>query len=297
MHVVVSAIWYPVAIARYILDALRRVDGLEITTVGIKTGTYIPWHGGMRLPESYVYNPDIEIGKIGTRMVPIRYVENLLPKPPDVWIQVDAAFYLHGKPTHGKNIIIGTDPHVINYDAQRIFADDFYCMQSPYIKNGDKYLPYAYDPVWHRPVEKTEPIYDVAMVGMMYRKRIRFIQMLGVKRFFAECGLAYDDARAVYSSAIVSFNYSSKLDLTARVFELAAMGVPFAANEVPDLKLIFGDTIPTFAGIDDGVKIIRDLLNDESYRAEATRVALDVVQKHTWDARVQQVLMGETYNV
>ena len=296
MHVVVSAIWYPVAIARYILSALQRVDGLEITTVGVKAGTYIPWNGGMHMPEKYVHNPDIEVGKIGTRIVPIRQVEAMLPKPADVWIQVDAGFYLHGRPQYGRNVIIGTDPHVLNYDTQRIFADDFYCMQTPYAKNGDKYLPYAYDPIWHRPLEKYEnPLYDVAMIGIMYRQRIDLLKRLTDLRTFAQCGLAYQELRDVYADTLVSFNYSSRLDLTARVFELAAMGIPFAANEVPDAKMIFGDAIQTFAGVDNGVVLIRKMVNNDSFRDNASRLAADAVHDHTWDARVAQVLAGETY--
>lgn len=298
MHVVVSAIWYPVAIARYILAALNDMDGVEVTTVGVATGTYIPWGGGMRLPESYVYNPDIVVGKLGNHFVPISMVEARLPKPADVWLQVDAGFYLQGRPRAGRNVVIGTDPHALNYDRQRVYADDFYCMQTPYMKHGDKYLPYAYDEQWHAPLERNGEFgIDVAMVGVVYPNRQQFIRQLSGLRIHAGCGNAYGDARHIYENSAVSFNLSSALDLTARVFELAAMGVPFAANDVPDMKLLFGDEVLSFAGTMDGARLVRELVNNADMRMEVAKRARRAVQGHTWGARVAQIMDGGSYEI
>jgi hypothetical protein len=72
---------------------------------------------------------------------------------------------------------VATDPHALNYDRQRQLADFFFNMQTPYMENGDIYLPYAYDPTVHYPVE-IDKLYDVCMIGLHYPQRDQLVNHL-----------------------------------------------------------------------------------------------------------------------
>lgn len=300
MVVVLSAIWYPVAIARYFLNALRRRDDVTVVTAGIDSGTYIPWGGGMHLSAQYTIHTDFTLPMRAVqrrRTLPISIIENKLPADlkPDLWINIDAGFSWTGHPKYGRVALVETDPHALDYRVSRRYADDVYCMQTPYIRAGEKYLPYAYDKEYHRRLQRGGAEFDIGFVGVVYNNRRRFLSGFSDKRINAVTGVAYDDARSVYKNSVASFNLSSKQDLAARVFELAAMGVPFVANNVPDMKTIFGDGIYSFDNIPSGQTLLRDMLNDKAMQADAISRGTQAVQGHTYDARIKQILNGEDY--
>lgn len=294
-RVVLSGIFFPMAILRYYEAALKRRDDIELFTVGPYTGSWIPWDHGMHLPQKYATPPDIPLpGQGGSfQPVPINYVEAQLPWQPDLWIQVDAGWFMPDRPQHGKNIIIGTDPHVLNYDRQRWAADSFYCMQTPYMKRGDKYLPYAFDPVWHSP-ENQPPNYDVALIGLHYDQRDKLVNALrghGVSVYY-DLGPCFDEARALYNQAPIGLNWSSLQDLTARVFELLGMNRLAVVNRVPDLDKFFEDG-KDLVGFDSLGEAVEKVLYYKDHPDEARAIADEghlKVQDHTWDARVDEIL-------
>lgn len=295
MKIVLSGIYYPMAILRYFEAALKRRNDIELFTVGPSTGTWIPWNGGMNLLPKYAKPPDLALPRM-QEFVPIGYIENQLPWQPDLWLQIDAGFHFHGKPIHGKNVIVGTDPHVLNYDTQRQFADTFYCMQTPYMINGDEYLPYAYDPIWHAPMEKSPAEFDACLIGLHYENRNTLVSRLeeeGLDVYY-DLGPCFDEARALYARSAFGLNWSSEQDLTARVFELLAMGMIAVVNRVPDLGQFFedGKHLLTFETADEAVEKIKHYntvytLEDAFVIAEAGREA---VKPHTWDARVEKII-------
>ena len=61
MKIVLSGMYYPVAIVRYFEAALRRRPDVELFTMGPFTGTFIPWNGGMNLKPEYAKAPDLEL--------------------------------------------------------------------------------------------------------------------------------------------------------------------------------------------------------------------------------------------
>lgn len=294
LTVILSGIFYPMAILRYYEAALKRRDDLNLITVGPYTGNVIPWNGGMTLPQKYAIAPTITL-PTGSPSVPVSFVESQLPQPADLWIQIDAGFHLEGKPQNGKNVIVATDPHVLNYDRQRTFADTFYCMQKIYSKPGDVYLPYAYDPIWHAP-EKQERLFDVCLLGLHYQNRNLLIDRLmknGVKVYY-DLGPSFDEARTIYNQAPVGINWSSKDDLTARVFELLGMRRLAVVNNVPDLPRFFRDGIDlvTFTGLEEATeKILHYLANEDQLEAIAAQ-GHKAVKPHTWDARIEQIMGG-----
>lgn len=294
MRVVLSGIFYPMAILRYFEAALRRRTDTELFMVGPYTGAWIPWNSGMHLPAKYAGAPDLPLpGSSANQPAPIEFVESRPPWTPDVWLQIDAGFHLTGRPRQGKNVIVATDPHVLNYDAQRGLADTFYCMQTPYMKPGDQYLPYAYDPLWHAPEEQPRT-YDACLIGLHYPQRDALVNALrarGVNVYY-DIGPCFDEARALYNQAPIGLNWSSLQDLTARVFELLGMRRLAVVNRVPDLARFFAEDadLLAFSTLEEAVeKVTYALAHPDEAEAIAER-GHQTVEPHTWDARVSQML-------
>lgn len=291
IKIVLSGIFYPLAMLRYFEAALKRRDDIELFAVGPYTGAWIPWNGGMNLPAKYAKPPNLPLPKV-QNYVPVEYIEKQLPWQPDLWLQIDAGFHFQGKPTNGKNVIVGTDPHVLDYNQQRGFADAFYCMQTPYMKSGDEWLPYAYDPIWHRPEEQPQN-YDVCLLGLHYEQRNQLVRALrdkGVNVYY-DIGPVYDEARALYNQAPIGLNWSSAKDLTARVFELTAMKRLALVNRVPDLWTFFSDEdVLTFEQLGDAVAGVKWALDHPKRAQEMAEAGYKKVQPHTWDARITQVI-------
>ena len=292
LRVVFSQIFYPMSIGRYIEAALDRRDDVEVYKAGPFSGNWIPWAGGMTLPAKYARSPDLPL-PLGRSSIPVSFIEQKLPWVPDVWIQVDAGFHFQHKPVSGRNFIIGTDPHVLNYDRQRQWADKFYCMQDFYARPGDEYLPYAFDPIYHCP-EKQETRFDVCLLGLGYDNRNRLVDTLrqkGVKVFY-ELGPVFDEAREIYNQAPIGLNWSSLQDLTARVFELLGMKRLAVVNKVPDLDRFFedGHDLVVFQTLEQAVEKVMYYLAHLDEAAAIAEQGHQAVQPHTWDARVEQVL-------
>jgi len=292
LTVIFSQLFYPMTIGRYFEAALKRRDDINLITVGPYFGNMIPWNNWMALPQKYAIAPTITLPQ-GVVTVPISFIENQLPQEPDLWLQIDAGFHLEGRPQNGKNVIVATDPHVLNYDRQRVFADTFYCMQDCYKKPGDVYLPYAYDPIWHAP-EDQERLFDVCLLGLHYQNRNLLVDRLmksGLKVYY-QLGDCFDEARAIYNQAPIGINWSSKDDLTARVFELLGMRRLAVVNNVPDLPKFFrdGKDLVTFTTLEEATeKILHYLANEDQLEAIAKQ-GYKTVKPHTWDARIDQIL-------
>lgn len=294
MKIVLSSIWYPMSISRYFEAALRRRPDVELFTAGPYTGSWIPWDGGMNLPAKYAKAPDLAIPSSNPipNHIPISYVEKKLPWTPDLWLQIDAGFHWLGKPQHGKNVIVGTDPHCLNYNSQRQLADTFYCMQTPYMQAGDEYLPYGYDPEWHKPEEQAQQ-YDVCLIGLHYANRNLLVDELrrrGLKVYY-DLGPAFDEARALYNQAPIGLNWSSLKDLTARVFELTAMRRLAVVNYVPDLDRFFKrGQVVVFETLDEAAEQVMYYHDHPKELAAVAQAGYEAVQPHSWDARIAQIL-------
>jgi glycosyltransferase involved in cell wall biosynthesis len=292
--VALVGIYYPMAMLRYFERALQRRDDIELTTIGPYTGNWIPWNGGMQVQPKYAKPPTISLPQsmIGLKKMPANMLKQY-DLDIDLWLEVDAGFYLDPKPEKGIVAHVATDPHALNYDRQRQLADYFFNMQQVYAKEGDIYLPYAYDPTVHYP-EDLAIEYDVCMIGLHYEQRTQLVNRLLAEglRVHYSIGEVFDEYRQIYNKSLVGINWSSKLDLNARVFELAAMGVCAVQNTVPDMKTFFvpGDHYLEFRDLDGAVEQVMYAVNNPDDRERIANAAMRKVQHHTYDARVQQIL-------
>ena len=296
LKVALVGIYYPMAMLRYFERALKRRPDVELVTVGPYTGSWIPWNGGMSVLPKYDKPPThalpqdfIRAGKVNPQI--FQTFEDL--SDVDLWLEVDAGFYLDPRPKTGIVAHVATDPHVLNYDRQRQLADYFFCMQTPYLKEGDNYLPYAYDPTTHYPEDQNIE-HDVCMIGLHYPNRTELVNRLFQRklRVHYSIGEIFDEYRAEYNKSLVGINWASKLDMNARVWELAAMGVLAVENTVPDMRSFFvpGEHYLEFTDVNGAEKQVLLALSDKDMMQEMIDKAYNKVQPHTYDARIQQIL-------
>jgi hypothetical protein len=301
VRIAFTTIWYPVAMSRYIHAALARRPDVELWTAGPYTARWIPWNGGMYLPAAYVFKPDHPFPLNQPPEVNYDVLARACPWEPDVWIEANAGLIARGRPKQ-PYIVIGTDPHVLEaaYATGRRVADAFYCMQKPYMKPGDKWMPYGYDPFIHS--QTSVPVrdrrYDVSLVGLAYEKRVNAmtaLRSLGCNTFM-ENGPAYEDAKAIYHQSKIGLNWSSLEDTTARVFEVMAFGIAPLLNRVPDLMEMFTEG-RDFEGFGDESELVTKamaLLKDPDRCQALGEQARKAVEPHSWDARVLAMLREQS---
>jgi hypothetical protein len=293
--VVLSGLYYPLAMLRYFEFALKRRDDVELFTVGPWFGSWIPWKGGINLPDKYAFPIDMPIPQ-SNNWINAGIILPQLPWEPDLWLQVDAGFCMQVPRGKFPVAIVGTDPHVLNYNQQRQICDHFFCMQTVYSKTGDQYLPYAYDPIWHAPLERIGSYeYDFCLVGLVYEHRQQLVDQLRARgyRVYCDTGPVYDQVRELYSKSRVGLNWSSLDDTNARAFELMAMGIPAVMNETTDMKSIFRrDNMPfmEFRDLGGALRACEELANaNDAQMASLAAEQQLVVKPHTWDARIQTI--------
>ena len=293
IKVAISYLIYPCSMAEYFVRAFRRRSDVELWTVGPYTGDWIPWNGGMNVHTNEVRPPDLPLS-VNLSGYPFGMVAPYLPWHPDLFIQVDAGFHFQGRPVGEKVALVQTDPHCLDYSLPKSYSDYSFCMQTPYMKPGDVFLPYAYDPTVHYPME-LEKEYDACLIGLHYQQRdllVKAIQEKGYKVYY-DLGKVFDENRILYNKSKVALSWSSLQDTPARVFEAMGMGIPLLCNRTPDLMDLFQDGTH-FMGFDtmgEAVGKFEILMHDDVLytRLKACSRA-EVNLKHTWDHRVTKIL-------
>lgn len=324
LKVLLLYIVYPFSLGTYFKKALQRNPNIDLKVVGPFTGTWIPWSdeqhpGGMNLPEKYSIPPDIplpfppNVGRVSYDFVRAQLGDWV----PDLVLTSDAGINWIDKPNQGAVATIGTDPHVLNdldYPHSRLVSDKFFCMQECYKKQGDIYLPYAYDPETHyveevpdfdsitdeylgmKPEEKDT---DAVLIGMPYSQRVQWISELrnqGASVIF-ENSPVFDEYREKANRARIGLNWSSMMDLNARFFETPAFELAMVTNRVPDAHLFLEEGVDYlgFDSLPEAVEKAMYLKNNPEFANAMACSAYYKIQPHTYDARIQQILQEFGY--
>jgi hypothetical protein len=303
MRVVVSYLGYPLTMATWFIRALQRRDDVELIRVAPFTGTWIPWSKpgqdprlGMNLPQKYVDQPEIALPQSMANMhMHPEMLRDRLPKDIDLWIQIDAGWHFSVRPPAKCSILIETDPHVLKpwYQLPKSYSDFTFCMQDNYREPDEIFLPYAYDPTVHYPMN-LEKEYDVCLVGLLYPQRAALIDKLrsdGLSVFY-DIGLIFDEYREVYNKSRIALSWSTLDDLPARVWEGMAMGNLVVTNRVPDLKHFFVENMDYlgFDTIEEGEQQILNAMMDEELCRSISKNGCKTVQPETYDKRIQTIL-------
>lgn len=281
--------------SRYFEKALRNHPDIELKTVGPYTGSWIPWMGGMNLPEKYAKPPDIPL-PFNTSIEKVSYdlvKAQLGDWKPDIVLSIDAGINWTSKPHEGLVATIATDPHALNYDHQRRISDKFFNMQKCYSEQGDIYLPYAYSKYDCYPDDTVEKDVDAVLIGMPYEQRIKWVDELrkrGVSVIF-ENGPVFDEARALYNRGRIGLNWSSLNDLNCRAFEIPAMKLMPVMNSVPDLHefKFYQDTL-IFSDLSGAIEQVMWAIEHPENAKLLAESAYEHVQGETYDARVEKLL-------
>ena len=294
IKLVLSALWYPFAIASYFRRALERRNDVELFTLGAFTNQYIPWNGGMQIPMKYLNQVDLPLAP--SILNPTwEMIEPQLPWKPDLSLTVDAGWCYTNKPSclHAH---VATDPHVLDYDNPRKYADYFFNMQKCYSKPGDIYLPYAFDSGCHRPEKKLKE-YDACLIGLHYANRDEWVRGLREKDISVNyrIGDIYDEYVSENCRATIGLNWSSLEDVNARVFEIMAMGLVPVINRLPDLGLLGFIENEHYLGFSDMDEAVRKVMWAKENPADAEDIALSALGKveeddMTYDHRVETIL-------
>lgn len=305
IKILLTYLVYPLAMATYFKKALQHREDVDLKVAGIYTGSWIPWMGGMNLPEKYAIPPDISLPlSLHTNEYPYEFVKVQLGDwVPDLVIQVDAGFHAKYKPSDGMVVTVGTDPHVLNdfYDTPRRYSDKFFNMQQVYSRAGDIYLPYAYsrydvypdifDEVYEPGQGKTV---DAVLLGLQYNKRVEWINQLRQKgvSVIAENGPVFDEAREIYNRARIGLNWSSLDDLNCRAFELPAFKICPVMNYVPDIHQFLTPDVDylQFATLSEAVEKVLWAKDNPDKAREIAEHGYQTILPHTFDNRVETLL-------
>ena len=294
MRVLLLYMAYPFTLAHYFRHALEKRPDVELVTCGAYTGDSIPWNGGMRIPMKYVKPVDLPL--------PPQYInpswEMISGKLGkfDLIINVDAGFHLTTKPDVPYAVVL-TDPHVLEgwYASVRPLADKVFNMQRYYMQDGDIHLPYACSPDHHYAMSDVEKIYDASLIGLHYEERDRLVNALrgrGLNVYY-DLGQIWNEYRLLNNQAKVGLNWSSKMDINARTFEMMAMHQIPVINRLPHLEelgLEEGRHYLGFDNVDEAVaKVEWALNNEEMANAIALSAHNHVHENHTYELRVQQI--------
>lgn len=300
LRVVLSGIYYPLAMLRYFEAAFKRRDDVELITLGPYTGTWIPWAGGMDVMMKYANPPTCALPKDFIRhgvmnIDVLNAFSNL--NDIDLWIQADAGWRFDKRPNATVVAHLQTDPHVLGdqYRLPRTYSDIVFNMQKSYSEPDDKYIPYAIDPIWHSPMDGVEKEHASCLIGLHYDNRNKLVQRLRSKGLdvYYDIGPIYDEYREIYARSKTAINWSSKDDLIARVFETMGFNVPLITNRVTDLPTHFVEG-EHYLGFDDmneaEEKVVWALENYDKAMEIADNAHRKVFAQHTYDMRVSDML-------
>lgn len=274
MRVLIHAIHYPIASARYAVDAFCSI-GCDVRHIGQETGNQI-W--GMTVADKYIWNQ--EPPEDGWQ--------------PDLCVLMDTAYQWH-HPTM-PTVLWTVDNHVRNTRQPGIsqyFLAHYDGHVQPVRKPDESWLPCGYDPALHTqsPIPYLDREYDVALIGVLYNHRRALVNELraaGVK-VLAGTGLLYEDYAAAYHNARISLCLSFNGDVAQRVFETAAMGnlvISDDCDDYPRLRPRGLHIAPQRFLVDR----VRMFLSDPVHAQECIAESLDWVRPHTWDNRATQII-------
>ena len=76
-----------------------------------------------------------------------------------------------------------------------------------------------------------------------------------------------------------------------RIFDVLACGTPIISDDLPEVRRLFGDAVPTYTSVDELGSLVRQALEDPvRARANAERGRQEVLAHHTFDDRARELL-------
>jgi spore maturation protein CgeB len=229
--------------------------------------------------------------------MPYEAITLQMPEDLDFFLQIDAGWHFATRPHARVTALLETDPHCISashYAVPKSQSDFTFTMQTPYMRAGEHYLPYAYAPDIHYQEPETEKIYDVCLIGLHYNSRNALISALQAKglRVYYNIGDVFDEYRYIYNQSKIALSWSSLDDLCARNWEALAMGNLLVCNRVTDMQTFFSEDehYLGFSSIDEAVEKVTWALENPELSQRIADAGHRKVMPHTYDKRCAQIL-------
>lgn len=201
-----------------------------------------------------------------------------------------------------------------NYPSMAVFTHEKWSAH----RWGWEYLPHAYDPAVHRPVEPREELRrDVFMVATGWPERQRFLEgvdwtgidlaLYGPRdawpnmnessplwKYFHGTHVDNDQVVQAYCSAKICLNFHrhhpSAWSQNPRTHELAACGAFQLSDPRPGVVDFYGDAVPTFKTPQELEQQIRYYLAHDEERTRLAAKARELVRHETFDERAQRMM-------
>ncbi|NOZ26199.1 MAG: glycosyltransferase [Nitrospirae bacterium] len=222
-----------------------------------------------------------------------------------LWVESGVSFSLFGTrnlPCLSACYLIDTH---LNLEKHLEIARDYdivFLAQREYVASFERagfervyWLPLACDPDIHRK-RNLEKIYDVGFVGSLnQQRRVDLLNAIGkhVGLYYERCFL--ERMAEVYSRSRIVFNNAVNNDLNMRVFEVLCSGSLLLTDEADGSGLtdLFKDRkhLVIYHDKDELVELVKYYLdNDDEREKIAAEGMKEVLQKHTYDHRVAQMV-------
>lgn len=154
------------------------------------------------------------------------------------------------------------------------------------------WLPLSCDPSLHRKLGLPK-IYDVSFVGNIYPNRQALLDRLKKSfNIFVTRAFGEDMVRIFNQSKIVLNLGIGSGGIQHRVFEALACGSMFLSNALPSEEHIFQDRVHLVYYNEDNIEeLIQYYLDHEEEREAIAKQGYDeVIQKHTFECRMEQII-------
>ena len=311
MKILLSYVHYPLSVAKFFKAAFKTL-GHEVWSAGPCAYGQIPWQPATDF-SAYADIPDLELfpGEHGlVHSYPIEPVLEACPWTPSLIVQIDAGFHLKGGYVRTPIVLVGTDPHCLDYHSQSEYANVFFIMQEYYAKDYldvagkvgggpvPLWLPYCYDPEVHYWDPLAEKEYDVCFIGVMYPERRALLGQIaasGVKTFSAQ-GILFEEGTAYYNRSRIALNLSSREDLPMRWWEGLAYRNCVVTNRVPDLDELAGQDCRegehylAYDTPEECVEVIQKVLAEPRRLNQIADAGYVWVQQKTYARRAQTII-------
>ena len=201
-----------------------------------------------------------------------------------------------------------------NYPSMAVFTHERISSE----REGWTYLPHAYDPAVHRPVEP-DPKFncDVLLVGTGWRERQYFLEAVnwtGIHLYVAGPKEAWpalterspiwtsfhaepvDNATIAprYAAAKICLNFHRRhpdaWSPNPRAYEIAACGAFQLSDPRPGVTDLFGETVPIFDSPEALERLVRQYLEEGPVRRCLANKSRDLVKNETFDERAKQLV-------
>lgn len=161
---------------------------------------------------------------------------------------------------------------------------------------GAQWLPLAANPDYHRPWPDEETVYDIIALHHNCQNRLAYTEVIrksGFRQFVGwRDGGQYSQWMCRSQSAL---SLSRSNELTLRVFEIMAMGVPLITDRCRDLDTLFEENTH-YLGYDNPGEMLEKIAwvqkHPEGAQAMAERARGEVLSKHTFYHRVLSIFGG-----